>query len=373
MRRTIIDILKKGNLELFHSAMIAWLLNPEGEHGWDDAFLRRFAELLAGKGHHTLQRALACDRGKVRTEESIPGRGRCDILLEVGQTKFVLENKVKSVGQVRDLKRYEGPGWVPIALAFCQVSFDEQVHASYPVVLYSDIRDLLRDLLSQPPDGTPTNNFAILIKHYYCFLKRELGLLEVLDSCFCQGDLERHSELVQLWKQTPDRTVNDHRFLNLYLLDRLRLRLRKIEGQREAKRQVDKNMQSGVWLAGTPSSYTFRADIAELCRRRSAELWFHLELGDGKHSKRYGVLGETLDHTAGTLQLRCLADGPMEFLEELYSLTPLSVGQFKPRRIQGGSFFAIGQDIVVRQLALDKLGCLMQEFMAKFGQVAGHA
>lgn len=30
--RTIIDILRKGNQELFHSSMIAWFLDPHGEH-----------------------------------------------------------------------------------------------------------------------------------------------------------------------------------------------------------------------------------------------------------------------------------------------------------------------------------------------------
>ncbi len=33
--RTIVDILRKGNQELFHSAMVAWLLDPAAEHGYE--------------------------------------------------------------------------------------------------------------------------------------------------------------------------------------------------------------------------------------------------------------------------------------------------------------------------------------------------
>ena len=31
--RTIVDILQRGNLELFHSSMVAWLIDRKGEHG----------------------------------------------------------------------------------------------------------------------------------------------------------------------------------------------------------------------------------------------------------------------------------------------------------------------------------------------------
>ncbi len=44
--RTLIDILRKGNQELFHSSMIAWLLDPLAEHGLGTGFLDAFAEMV---------------------------------------------------------------------------------------------------------------------------------------------------------------------------------------------------------------------------------------------------------------------------------------------------------------------------------------
>src|SRR4051794_13722152 len=48
--RTIIDILRKGNQELFHSSIIAWLLDPLAEHGLDTGFLNAFAEVVEQRG-----------------------------------------------------------------------------------------------------------------------------------------------------------------------------------------------------------------------------------------------------------------------------------------------------------------------------------
>ena len=56
--RTIIDILRKGNQELFHSSMIAWLLDPQAEHGIDDEFLKGFGHLVAERGCGSMSAAL---------------------------------------------------------------------------------------------------------------------------------------------------------------------------------------------------------------------------------------------------------------------------------------------------------------------------
>ena len=55
---TMIDVLRRGNQELFHSSMIGWLLDPNAEHGFGSAFLSAFSALLAERGEARLQDAL---------------------------------------------------------------------------------------------------------------------------------------------------------------------------------------------------------------------------------------------------------------------------------------------------------------------------
>jgi len=49
--RTLVDILRKGNQELFHTSIISWLLDQKGEHGFGTIFLNELSELLSkGRG-----------------------------------------------------------------------------------------------------------------------------------------------------------------------------------------------------------------------------------------------------------------------------------------------------------------------------------
>jgi tRNA A37 threonylcarbamoyladenosine biosynthesis protein TsaE len=58
MHRTIIDVLKKGSLELFHSDMLRWLMDETAEHHHKRAFLSHLATTLSKKGFPNLRDAL---------------------------------------------------------------------------------------------------------------------------------------------------------------------------------------------------------------------------------------------------------------------------------------------------------------------------
>src|ERR1700722_7534547 len=126
MRRTIIDILRKGNQELFHSSIIAWLLDPNGEHGYGAGFLDAFARLVEEKGDSRFQAALqASPAVKITTEA--PGRkSRYDIKLEIGSTLVVIENKTKSLGDDPQFEKYMSANTVLVALGLCNLSFSEK-------------------------------------------------------------------------------------------------------------------------------------------------------------------------------------------------------------------------------------------------------
>src|SRR5690349_13445615 len=91
MNRTIIDILRKGNQELFHSAMVAWLLDPQGEHAYGAAFLHGFAEAVERKGYPKFHSALRGATATITTEATAR-KSRHDIRLMIGKTFVVIEN-----------------------------------------------------------------------------------------------------------------------------------------------------------------------------------------------------------------------------------------------------------------------------------------
>lgn len=92
-----------------HSAMIADLLNPNGQHQMKDAFLKLFIERLNGQTDHIV--SFTCDNAKVECEKYIGPKtdtdgGRLDIYLTDGINHIVIENKIYATDQENQLLRY---------------------------------------------------------------------------------------------------------------------------------------------------------------------------------------------------------------------------------------------------------------------------
>ena len=88
--------LRQHDKELFHSDMLAWLLNPRGSHGLGDRFLQEFLRLLHGRPP-----ILAADRPATRVAREVHlndewESGRLDILIQNSRANYVcaIENKV---------------------------------------------------------------------------------------------------------------------------------------------------------------------------------------------------------------------------------------------------------------------------------------
>lgn len=92
-----------------HSAMIADLLNPNGQHQMGDVFLKLFIECLNEQTDHTI--SFTCDNAKVECEKYIGPKtdtdgGRLDIYLTDGTNHIVIENKIYATDQENQLLRY---------------------------------------------------------------------------------------------------------------------------------------------------------------------------------------------------------------------------------------------------------------------------
>ena len=113
----VFNVLGVDNMELSHSAFLAALLDPDGSHGMQDAFLKAFIDTIA---HGGTKPELDTAHAKVYTEYNIGNitettGGRIDILItdhsETGSGKagghaIIIENKIWAADQPNQLVRY---------------------------------------------------------------------------------------------------------------------------------------------------------------------------------------------------------------------------------------------------------------------------
>lgn len=113
----VFNVLGVDNMELSHSAFLAALLDPDGSHGMQDAFLKAFIDTIA---HGGTKPELDTAHAKVYTEYNIGNitettGGRIDILItdrsdtgngKAGGHAIIIENKIWATDQPNQLVRY---------------------------------------------------------------------------------------------------------------------------------------------------------------------------------------------------------------------------------------------------------------------------
>ena len=99
----------RSNEVRLHSAFLAELLNPDGNHGLKDAMLKEFLAAIGLKRDYISN----CNTNIVeryigeRTEST---GGRIDIILEDGEHAVIIENKIYAIDQHHQLLRYNNYG-----------------------------------------------------------------------------------------------------------------------------------------------------------------------------------------------------------------------------------------------------------------------
>jgi hypothetical protein len=369
MSRTIIDILRKGNQELFHSSIIAWLLEPNGEHGYGNGFLNAFAEAVEQNGYPKFRAALQASPTVIIKTEAATKMGRYDIKLEIGSTFVVIENKTKSLGDDPQFEKYKGENTVLVALGMCDFSFSEQVKGKYPLVTYADVLSIL-DRLPEPP----ASDFKVLVDHYRQFLRRELAVLAEIDQWYMTGE-PGHASTILEQAEVAAYTENDRRFLNLYLLERLRRDLFGSPRWKHCGMMKNKNQQSGVWLAVSnldkeAGIFRYEDALAPICKDQAASIWFHVELWDGVFAKD----GES---TAGVIQLRVGAKDAKDktfdaktFVEGFRRIRPLRDGEKYANRMkkEAGSIYLLARPLLKKHLTASQFKAQLEGFAESLGK-----
>lgn len=183
-----IRIMRMERMEIRHSAILAWLLDPQESHGLDDKFLRAFlGEALRGQSWMGFPNALDIAQSDLR--DVVVRREWQNIDLFVHSPRlgwaFVIENKLDSQQHGDQLARYiskvrslfdNGKETLVVRGVFLTLH-DEELSArdqkTYVPIGYDAIHEILPGLLEQELHLL-TNEVATFLRHYIEILEDAL-------------------------------------------------------------------------------------------------------------------------------------------------------------------------------------------------------
>lgn len=164
----VVSVLSRGNQELFHSAMLAWLMDERGSHGLGRSFLDGALARLGLEARGDLD-VVTEHRGK---------HGRYDILLrerDTGDESIIFENKTKALGTHSQAARYASDGATVALLALLPEMFDEASRANWSLLSYRSVHDVLAEL-----ELDPGNGYQFVVSQYRDYLDALLRPFEIL-------------------------------------------------------------------------------------------------------------------------------------------------------------------------------------------------
>jgi hypothetical protein len=183
-----IKTMGMARMEIRHSAILAWLLNPQETHGLGDKFLKAFiSEAL--RGHHAAMQPSALNVSQadmMDTEVRLEWR-HIDILLMSPRNKwvFVIENKFDSGQHTNQLTRYlelvrstfGEDDFSHIRGIFLSLWDEEPEDGRYAPIQYGSICEILEQ---QAVSGRHplTAEVETFIKHYLEVIREAAGMSE---------------------------------------------------------------------------------------------------------------------------------------------------------------------------------------------------
>ncbi|MCL2192824.1 MAG: PD-(D/E)XK nuclease family protein [Treponema sp.] len=169
----VFNILGLAGKELIHSRMIAMLLDPNGEHGMGDLFLRLFVKTIA------LEKCADIDysHATVITEKTIED-GRLDIFVATKSDRIIIENKIYAGDMDEQLLRYHKfdkdaillhltlGGGAPGEESAKELKMDEDFHCvSYREDIVKWLQACKEEAANSPPFFRETlNQYILLVK-----------------------------------------------------------------------------------------------------------------------------------------------------------------------------------------------------------------
>ncbi|MEE4537878.1 MAG: PD-(D/E)XK nuclease family protein [Erythrobacter sp.] len=182
-----IRVMKMERMEIRHSAILSWLLDPAESHGLDDKFLKAFlAEALRGKSLVGSPSALDIARADLRDAIVRREWQNIDIFIhsERNGWAFVVENKYDSKQHEGQLTKYlekvpaglgKQPDEVTVRGIFLTLHDEEPEDDRYAPIDYEAICRFLPRFLSQEAHLL-TAEVKTFLQHYIEIIAEEVGM-----------------------------------------------------------------------------------------------------------------------------------------------------------------------------------------------------
>ena len=218
--------------ELRHSDFLAFLLDPQQNHGLGDAFVTRFLQKAiaqaprAGLPVSPVQLDLWDLEGVAVLREW----QNIDLLLLDAEHRLatIIENKIGSEEHSRQLERYyttvqsQYPDWAILALYLTPDGDVPEGDERYLACGYDVIHDVCEELLARRA-STMGSDVQVLLRHYIQMLRRHI-LTDTPIAQLCQEIYRKHKRALDLiFEHRPDRQDVIRRFLEELVVDEPRL------------------------------------------------------------------------------------------------------------------------------------------------------
>lgn len=210
----VFEFFKISSNEPAHSNVLAWLMNPTGNHGLGDAFLSEFIKLcvrVKAISENKILDALIMDYSKFRIEREkiVRDKGKngfIDIFAESVKSKFVLciENKIDSKerdGQLDIYKNaiktsYKYKGYTYAFLFLTRYGDTASDPTNWKSISYYDVLDILDKVMETHGSKINTEQ-KVFIENYIETLRRKIVRDEELDIA-CAKIYEKHKGAIDL-------------------------------------------------------------------------------------------------------------------------------------------------------------------------------
>jgi len=206
-----LDIIRA---EIKHSIMLAWLMNPNANHGLGDQFLRLFLKYLFANNRDSIKSEITFFDIEVFNLDDIEVRrewNRVDLLLisESNGLVVAIENKVGTEEHSNQLKRYfdivtkEFPAHRKLFVYLTPDSLTPSDEQNWIIFDYSTIYSILKSLLESRKNSLSTIISDFLTQ--YCTILRRYIMPESEIEEICKKIYQKHQQAINLIiKYIPD-------------------------------------------------------------------------------------------------------------------------------------------------------------------------
>lgn len=199
------NVLKIENYEIRHSNVLAWLINPKGNHNLNDFFVKKVLSQMISKNEETFKISLSdvyffdFNDGIVKRED-----GKIDILFisEKNKILFLIENKIYSKESKNQMKRYleytksKYPGYEIISILLTRTGDEPEIKDEVGIFTHDDIYKLLEEVISLK-ENTLQSEVISFIKFYLKTLQKTLRMDEDIKN-YCLKIYDNHKDAIDL-------------------------------------------------------------------------------------------------------------------------------------------------------------------------------